>query len=262
MEAPLQALREKPIPLPARRATALDYHSVPVNFADPRFHEPLVELASVGIAGESYYARADGLNVPYFTKVADEPRTVWSRQSVAQKLQTINARLAPSGLELFAQDGFRPISCQRALWEFGLAEAKRQLDNPSVEECVAFAGQYFSNPSRYAEEDPSTWPTHLTGGAIDLTIRRTQTGELLYMGGVFDDPSTVSATAYYETNQRPGAASDIEARANRRLLYWLMLEEGFANYPLEWWHFDFGTQMWVFNGGAATEAFYGPSEIV
>lgn len=261
MDSLLRDLRDRPIPTPERKTTALDYHAVPVDPTDPRFQEPLVRLASFGIAGESYYVREDGLNVPYFAKVAAEPREVWNRVSIAHKLQVINNTLSSAGLELFAQDGFRPISCQRSLWEFGIAEAKRQLQNPTEQECIAFAGQYFSNPSRYNEDDPSTWPTHLTGGAIDLTIRRIQTGEQLYMGGVFDDPSFVSATAHYETNSRPGVASDFEARANRRLLYWLMREAGFANYPLEWWHFDFGTQMWIFNGGDATNAFYGPSAL-
>lgn len=261
METPLTALRERPIPIPVSRATALDYHSVAINREDSRFLEPLVALSRFGIAGESYYVREDGGNAPYYSKVAESPLAVWSRESIANKLQRINGRLSHSGLELFALDGYRPISCQRSLWEFGIAEAKRQLDSPTEAECVAFAGQYFSNPSRYSESDSSTWPTHLTGGAIDLTIRRIATGELLYMGGIFDDPSTVSSSAYYEQHQRPGVASDVEARSNRRLLYWLMQDEGFANYPLEWWHFDFGTQMWVFNGGDGDRAFYGPASL-
>ena len=261
MKDTILTLRERPIPVPERRSTALDYHSVPVDRSDARFQEPLVNLAAYGIAGESYYVRADGLNAPYYTQVAEEPHAVWSRQAIANKLARINAALASSGLELFALDGFRPISCQRALWAFGIAEAKRQLVSPSEEECVAFAGQYFSNPSRYQEADATTWPTHLTGGAIDLTIRRIDSGEQLFMGGIFDDPSIISSSHYYEAHQRAGVASDIEARANRRLLYWLMREEGFANYPLEWWHFDFGTQMWVFNGGDAQAAFYGPAAI-
>ena len=36
-----------------------------------------------------------------------------------------------------------------------------------------------------------------------------------------------------------------EARANRRLLYWLMIDAGFASNPSEWWHFSFGDQMWA-----------------
>jgi hypothetical protein len=39
--------------------------------------------------------------------------------------------------------------------------------------------------------------------------------------------------------------SNEEARANRRLLYWLMVDAGFASNPSEWWHFSFGDQMWA-----------------
>lgn len=31
---------------------------------------------------------------------------------------------------------------------------------------------------------------------------------------------------------------------NRRLLYTVMVEAGFTNYPLEWWHYDYGDQFW------------------
>jgi D-alanyl-D-alanine dipeptidase len=39
--------------------------------------------------------------------------------------------------------------------------------------------------------------------------------------------------------------SDEEARANRRLLHWVMAEEDFAGHPDEWWHFSWGDQMWA-----------------
>ena len=29
------------------------------------------------------------------------------------------------------------------------------------------------------------------------------------------------------------------------LLYWLMMDAGFANHPNEWWHYSFGDQMWA-----------------
>ena len=50
--------------------------------------------------------------------------------------------------------------------------------------------------------------------------------------------------------------SDEEARANRRLLHWLMVEEGFAGHPDEWWHFSWGDQMWAALTGAPA-AHYG-----
>jgi D-alanyl-D-alanine dipeptidase len=31
----------------------------------------------------------------------------------------------------------------------------------------------------------------------------------------------------------------------RRLLHWAMAQEGFINNPFEYWHFDYGDQMYV-----------------
>jgi hypothetical protein len=46
-------------------------------------------------------------------------------------------------------------------------------------------------------------------------------GEALYFGGIFDDPSEVSYTAYYEQAILPvSSASHQEARRNRRVLYY------------------------------------------
>jgi len=39
--------------------------------------------------------------------------------------------------------------------------------------------------------------------------------------------------------------SDEEARPNRRLLPLLLMEEGFAGHPGEWWHFSWGDQLWA-----------------
>ena len=93
-----------------------------------------------------------------------------------------------------------------------------------------------------------------------MTLRRVDTGELLYMGSIFDDASDISITRHFENYQpvvkadaahkSDEPASSIEARRNRRLLYWVMRTEGFANYSNEWWHFDYGNQMWIQNRDA------------
>jgi D-alanyl-D-alanine dipeptidase len=85
---------------------------------------------------------------------------------------------------------------------------------------------------------------HSTGGAVDLTLRFRATGQPLFMGGLFDDVTEDAWTDAFE--QKPiGSMSDEEARANRRILYWVMAEAGFANNPTEWWHYSWGDQMWA-----------------
>ena len=271
----MEDLRSPPIPFRAHAATALDYRDVPVDLDDPRSNEPLVDLAEVGIAGHGYYARTDGFNAPYDRAFPSASDRVWCRRSVADRLRTVNERLASHGAELFALNGYRSLALQRELWAFFMDRAGAVLDAPSDDERVAFAGTYCSDPRRFDAHDPRTWPTHVTGGALDTTLRSRETRELLHMGGIFDDPDEISHTGHFEAAlaQRGGAEhrltlSEREALRNRRLLYWAMTEVGFANYAYEWWHFDWGTQFWVVNSrtqcddaSSPTHAWYGPASL-
>lgn len=258
-------LKKKPLPLlsqSARLLTSADYHKEPVNLKAAKSNEKLVPIDSFNIAGESYYARTDKLNAPYYRSFASAPKKILLRLTAAQKLQELNAKLAPLGLELFVFDGFRPVSCQKDLWQYFLNQAKRALPKGSEAEQIAYAARYCSNPSKYKSTDSTTWPTHCTGGAVDLTLRRKATGELLYMGSIFDDDAEVSHSDYFETTKDKAQASELEARGNRRLLYWAMKSVGFENYHYEWWHYDYGNQMWLMNKGdkSSAEAFWGPAQ--
>jgi D-alanyl-D-alanine dipeptidase len=256
-------VRVKALPPEAQPgASALDYHDIPVDLKSSAAAEPLVELRKYGVAAESYYAREDGLNAPYYRQVCATEPQVRCRKTVAEKLQRVNARLKNYGVELFVYDAYRPVACQKALWTYFLNEAKRQLKTDNAEQLRKFAGKFCSNPSAFDIRNSHTWPTHVTGGAVDLTLRRMGSGELLYMGTVFDEASGASYTNAFETDEND-SASVLEARRNRRLLYWAMRGEGFSNYPYEWWHYDYGTQMWVQNSRrlphAPTTAIYGPA---
>jgi D-alanyl-D-alanine dipeptidase len=95
---------------------------------------------------------------------------------------------------------------------------------------------------------------------VDLTLRR-RGGEPLWMGSLFDDVTALANRDRFETLSAENFSfSDREAQANRRLLHWLMVEEGFAGHPDEWWHFSWGDQMWAALTGAHA-AHYGLAEI-
>jgi len=265
--------RDRPIPWREHPPTSFDFKDVPLDVTDPRRDEELVDLADWGIAASGYYARADGLNAPYYRRFAAALEQVLCRRSVAELLGQVNEQLSPLGIELFVLNGYRPLEMQRVLWEFFLARGRERLDNPTEADCVAFAGIYCSDPRTFDPSDPHTWPAHITGGAVDLTLRIRKTGESLFMGSIFDDPSELSHTAYFEkvAAEQAGRESQLplshrEAMRNRRLLFWAMNQVGFANYPYEWWHFDWGTQAWVMNLGTPSDgselprcAWYGPA---
>lgn len=197
---------------------------------------------------------------------------MWCRKSVATKLIQVNEALERRGLELFVLNSYRSLQVQSDLWAFFIERAKAVLKVPTEADCITFAGKYCSDPRAFDASDSRTWPTHITGGAVDATLRAKETGELLFMGSIFDEPSTLSHTQHFEMELKRKIASNhsmplshMEALRNRRLLYWTMSKAGFANYPYEWWHFDWGTQMWVvdvaLNANISSKprnAWYGP----
>ena len=63
------------------------------------------------------------------------------------------------------------------------------------------------------------------------------------MGCEFDEFSDRAWTTYYEDGEAGEGANDT-ARDNRRMLYSVMTEVGFTNFPAEWWHFDYGDEKW------------------
>lgn len=252
----------KAIPKKNSQKSALTYHDIPINSEDPRHEEALVLLRKYGIGGQAFYARQDKLNAPYYQCICPEDKTLRLRKTVAEKLARVNKRLEPLGLELFVFDAYRPVSCQKELWAYSMSEAKRILgDSASQKELVDYAGNFCSNPTLYDPRNWKTWPTHLSGGAVDLTLARKGSRDLVFMGGIFDDNSSLSSTDHFEDSDSNNkeSSSALEAKRNRRLLYWAMQAEGFANFPYEWWHFDYGNQMWVQNRQAkdAVDAFYG-----
>lgn len=267
---------DKPIPSNSPEKSAATYHEVPIDFSDSRYREALLPLKKYGVDGEAFYSVKDGSNFPYNECICEGKRSLSSRKSVAEKLRAVNHELARHNLELHVFDAYRSVECQTALWKHFMKQAKKALGaDASNDALVKYASNYCSNPTFFKKDDWHTWPTHSTGGAVDLTLKRKGRAELLYMGGVFDDDSIVSKTNFYELSEisdsnvpQANAAvitvprssiSAEEAQRNRRILYWTMLKHGFSNYHNEWWHFDYGNQMWVQSSREQSKpkAFYG-----
>jgi D-alanyl-D-alanine dipeptidase len=256
---PLDSLK-KTIPLrPEGAATALGYHGQPVDIELPLSKEPLVQAKTFGFSSESYYARTDGTNAPYNRSIPGALPQVWMRESVAIRLAQVNQLLSSRALEIHLLDAYRPIETQQSLWDHFIEIGKVQLDTNDYVQLREFAGHYVSEPDGFDASDSLTWPTHNTGGAVDVTLRSKQTGQLLNMGSGYDESTPLTFTDAFE---RDDVSNNNSARDNRRILYNAMHKFGFANYPYEWWHFDHGTQMWLQNGGnrsGCTTAWYGPA---
>ena len=80
---------------------------------------------------------------------------------------------------------------------------------------------------------------HPTGGAVDVAIFDSKNNTILDYGCEILDYSTNSC--YYITDDITEKQKD-----NRKMLRLYMLEEGFAPYDGEWWHFSYGDKEWAY----------------
>ena len=239
------------------------YHNILVDLNDSRNLEPLVDMHHYGIKGECYYAREDGENKPYHRAICRTIKNgLWCRRTIALKLQEVNAQLKKFGYELFVWDAYRTMSCQKKIWEYHIDLERKKNSALSNEEVRQIVLQYVSDPSKFDRNDPACWPTHCTGASVDLTLRNLKTGHLLNMGTHFDDMGIKSHSDYFEKllNKKQISIND-ERLLNRRILHNSMIHEGFINYPFEFWHFDWGNQMYMMNlryyNKNSTKAWYG-----
>lgn len=251
---PLEDYRLRPIPDQAGpRLRKVGFRAHLINVAAEGFAEPLEDARGIGIAGENAYYSSR--TPPYYRQIDGAVEGLFLRRGVTARLLAVNARLAGAGLELFLFDGWRPRAVQAYFHDVWmpqhLAEKQPGLEGAQL---LAEVEKYWSAPS--GTGDKNSPAPHATGGATDLTLRW-RDGAPLWMGSLFDDVTAIARRDHFERGDDL-SFSDFEARANRRLLHWVMAEEGFIGHPDEWWHFSFGDQLWARLGGFEA-ALYGLS---
>lgn len=158
------------------------------------------------------------------------------RKTVLEKLLEAKKNL-PEGLTFLIWDAYRPLALQEEIYYKYRANLIETFDLAKLpeEEQNEIIRQYVSLP-KADEEIP---PLHATGAAIDLTLARIDDGTCLDMGVGFDDFSNLSETDAFEAD-----GMDETVRANRRILYYAMVDAGFTNLPSECWHFEYGDRNW------------------
>jgi D-alanyl-D-alanine dipeptidase len=237
--------------------------SVEFAVGDARSLEPLVSLQRLGISGRSFYARRDGKNPPYHRPLPGAQLQLKARRSVGARLAQAEMNLRPFGLRLHVFDAFRGLETQSALWAFHFEAFRSQNPTLSIADLEAQTHDLVHDPRGFDPTLPASWPLHATGGAVDLTLA-TLAGRPLDLGTPFDDPSRAAESAFFEEKLAEGAINVRDSRlVARRILYWTLREAGFANYPNEWWHYDYGDQMYVYTRRLLGEpdpqrAWYGP----
>lgn len=187
---------------------------------------------------------------PFYAKmgIANAIPECFVRETVFEKLHHA-ARALPDCFKLVVLDGWRPFSVQQHFFDSLINILRKSFPNHDDQHLFNQAKSLVSPPS----SDKLSPSPHLTGGSVDVTLCDTN-GRLLDMGTEFDEASKLSWTDAFENLQ-----GHEQARFNRRVLYHAMMAAGFTNLPSEWWHFDYGNQLWSYRKNQS-EAFYGISK--
>jgi D-alanyl-D-alanine dipeptidase len=197
--------------------------------------EPLLDGIMIAESGEPLVPVIGGAGIhvapAYFERgITSAPAEIFLREQVLETLQQVSARL-PAGFELLVWDGLRSLETHQELVDRFRSELGHKKDRDAI---VARYLTFPPNSERTLRRRP---PPHTTGGAVDLTLCDS-TGMALDLGAGFDQFDEASWLVHYEND-----SSGREIRRNRRILFWSMLDAGFAPYAMEYWHYELGTML-------------------
>lgn len=180
-----------------------------------------------------------------------------SLRSEALSALHIAANSLPDDMTLLIWDGVRSLSTQKEIADRFVEALRDQLVGEV--ELNKIVAQYVSPLPTSVSEFLAGPPPHTTGGAVDLTLADAR-GRPLDLGAKFDQFDETAWLTHYEAGASTRSLSRRARQccALRRILYWTMTEAGFAPYPWEFWHFEYGTRRAAAFRGADV-AKYGPA---
>jgi zinc D-Ala-D-Ala dipeptidase len=129
--------------------------------------------------------------------------TTFLRLPAALALKKVQDALRKENLSLKIWDAYRPYCVTLKMWDL-------------------------IHDDRYVA-DPAKGSGHNRGIAVDLTIVSIKDGKELDMGTGFDNFTNSAHQDYIKLSEN--------VLNNRKLLRNLMVENGFAIFPTEWWHY-------------------------
>lgn len=235
--------------------------------------EPLVDIAQYGLAGQSYYSRPNWV----LGVIDDLLPTVWLRQSLAERLAAINyemqrcdelAHLFGGKVELFIEEGLRPMTLQKRLYEEVYPDfIRKQHPKMSEEQVKRERDELIASPAKKGESPAP----HATGAAIDISLRfaQPQLGFALRAKlplSVHRFHTEKEAYPDFYEHKKKMTTHELLLQRNRRIVYWLMRgalmheDSQFVVNPTEWWHWSYGDQMWAVLSNAPKVLFAIPEE--
>lgn len=209
--------------------TLIKFETIPVK----ENHEPLVDLSQYDFV----------IDPQYYKNGLSKDQRIFLRKGMVEKLLEIQEKLKDYKFKIW--DGYRSREVQNNIYQD--FKAKLRKDNPKWDAAKLNreVGKFVTSA-----DDHSRIPPHATGGAVDLTLVDLE-GNEVDMGTGFDFFGEESQSLYFERNNNDG-----KVRNNRRTLRNVMVEAGFRSDDDEWWHFDYGNQIWAKHYGKP-KAMYG-----
>lgn len=198
----------------------LSYNDV-VGFEAGKSNEPLVDIRKYDQSITTKYIKQDMLD--YTGDI------IYIRDTLAKKLANVEAELSKVGYRLNIAYGYRHPEVQARY--FTTRREVIQSENPSLgnEEIDKLTHNFVAIPSVAG---------HPAGAAVDLTITDSD-GEAIDMGTSIADYSDPDKILTYADDLT------IDQKEHRKLLHDLMVNEGFAPFYGEWWHFSYGDREWA-----------------
>lgn len=182
------------------------------------FNEPMIEIRET--------AKLRVIPIYHLAGVPGTSSRLFLRESVV-KLLLKASELLPSDLVLVVLDAWRSKVAQYEI----LNVFSKIVDQE--------ASKFAYNPDAVHDSQPVGPPPHLTGGAVDVSLGFYDESNFVDMGGYFDELTERSHSDHLLNTDYEGLLHP------RMLLIHIMQAIGFANYPNEWWHFDFGNHFWA-----------------
>lgn len=208
---PLRQLIPDDLPALPRPVTYDEAACKPVGYCD----EPLVEIPPDLSCHHVYCQLGSELCPP----------AIYLREGVVERLYAAQ-KMLPEGFSIVCLDGWRTVEFQNEL-------------------LALYKGKYPGLGHGYVSEgdDAIVVAPHTTGGAIDLTLG--YHSRPLALGADFDSFAPIAHYLALEDLDDDAPDQLVAARDLRRLLSYVLTENGFAPYDLEWWHFSYGEQRWA-----------------
>lgn len=202
-------------------ATYQDMASIPVK-ENNEFFIPVDYYNTTIQFGTGYTKSPEGATVDSFVG------KIMVRKTVAEKLAQANALLKKFDARhvLYVSYGYRSLETQTKKFNEEYAKSDITDSNERREDVH----------KRIASPDVAGHPT---GGAVDVTIRNSITGEYFDMGCEISEFEKGNYS-YYSEN-----VTTMEG-GNRGILQNCMVAVGFFPYYGEWWHFGYGDREWAF----------------